>query len=49
MHATALRMLEEAKANRCEILLPIDLVVSAAFAAERADPDGRASMPCRRT
>ena len=33
MHATALRMLEEAKANRCEILLPIDLVVSAAFAA----------------
>ncbi|MFC7475700.1 phosphoglycerate kinase [Dankookia sp. GCM10030260] len=33
MHATALKMLEEAKANRCEILLPIDLVVSATFAA----------------
>src|SRR3954451_23894261 len=34
MHATALRMLEEAKANNCEILLPIDLVVSAVFAAD---------------
>lgn len=33
MHETALRMLAEAKANNCEILLPIDLVVSAAFAA----------------
>ena len=33
MHPTALKMLEEAKANRCEILLPIDLVVSATFAA----------------
>ncbi|MFZ4411054.1 MAG: phosphoglycerate kinase [Paracraurococcus sp.] len=33
MHPTALKMLQEAKANRCEILLPIDLVVSATFAA----------------
>ena len=33
MHATALKMLEEAKANNCEILLPVDLVVAAAFAA----------------
>ena len=30
----SLRMLEEAKANRCEVLLPIDLVVSATFAAD---------------
>src|SRR3954463_15519311 len=29
MHETALKMLAEAKANNCEILLPIDLVVSA--------------------
>jgi phosphoglycerate kinase len=34
MHETALRMLAEAKANNCEILLPIDLVVSATFAAD---------------
>ncbi|TDH59512.1 phosphoglycerate kinase [Dankookia rubra] len=33
MHETALRMLAEAKANNCEVLLPLDLVVSAAFAA----------------
>ncbi|MCB7372948.1 phosphoglycerate kinase, partial [Bacteroides caccae] len=30
----ALRMLAEAKANNCEILLPVDLVVAAAFAAD---------------
>ncbi|WP_431271386.1 phosphoglycerate kinase [Dankookia sp. P2] len=33
MHETALKMLAEARANNCEILLPIDLVVSATFAA----------------
>jgi phosphoglycerate kinase len=33
MHETALRMLAEAKANNCEVLLPLDLVVAAAFAA----------------
>ncbi|MDO9710638.1 phosphoglycerate kinase [Paracraurococcus lichenis] len=33
MHDTARQILEEAKGNNCEILLPIDLVVAAAFAA----------------
>jgi phosphoglycerate kinase len=36
MHDTALRILEEAKAGGCEILLPDDLVVAAAFAANAA-------------
>ncbi|KAA2211481.1 phosphoglycerate kinase [Teichococcus oryzae] len=33
MHETALRILDEAKAGGCEILLPEDLVVAEAFAA----------------
>lgn len=33
MHETALRILEEAKAANCEVLLPEDLVVAEAFAA----------------
>ena len=33
MHDTARKILEEAKAGSCEILLPIDLVVAATFAA----------------
>ncbi len=33
MHDTALRILDEAKANGCEVLLPLDLVVAAEFAA----------------
>jgi phosphoglycerate kinase len=36
MHATALRILDEAKAANCEILLPRDLVVSAEFKAHPA-------------
>ncbi|MBD0274902.1 MAG: phosphoglycerate kinase, partial [Acetobacteraceae bacterium] len=32
MHETARRILEEAKSGSCEILLPIDVVVAAAFA-----------------
>jgi phosphoglycerate kinase len=32
MHDTARKILEEAKANNCEILLPTDLVVAASFA-----------------
>lgn len=33
MHETALRILDEAKAAGCEVLLPVDLVVAEAFAA----------------
>jgi phosphoglycerate kinase len=33
LHATALKILDEAKAKGCEIVLPIDLVVSEKFAA----------------
>ncbi|MBK1660432.1 phosphoglycerate kinase [Paracraurococcus ruber] len=33
MHDTARAILEEAKGNNCEILLPLDLVVAATFAA----------------
>jgi len=33
MHETALRILDEAKANGCEVLLPADLVVAREFAA----------------
>ncbi len=36
MHETALAILEEAKANRCEVLLPSDLVVAREFAANAA-------------
>jgi phosphoglycerate kinase len=36
MHPTALRILDEAKAANCEILLPRDLVVSAEFRAHPA-------------
>ena len=36
MHATALRILDEAKAANCEILLPRDLVVAAEFKANPA-------------
>ncbi|TCZ57805.1 phosphoglycerate kinase [Roseicella aquatilis] len=32
MHDTARQILEQAKANHCEVLLPIDLVVAATFA-----------------
>ena len=32
MHETARRILEEARAGTCEILLPVDLVVAASFA-----------------
>ena len=38
MHDTARRILAEAKAGRCEILLPLDLVVAAEF---RANPPTR--------
>ena len=33
MHATALDILKQAAANKCEVLLPVDLVASEAFAA----------------
>ncbi|MCR0981295.1 phosphoglycerate kinase [Roseomonas populi] len=36
MHATALQILQEAKAGNCEILLPRDLVVAAEFKAHPA-------------
>jgi phosphoglycerate kinase len=36
MHGTALAILAEAKANRCEVLLPADLVVAREFAANTA-------------
>ena len=36
MHATALRILDEAKAANCEILLPRDLIVAAEFKAHPA-------------
>jgi phosphoglycerate kinase len=52
MHATALAILEEATANQCEVLLPLDLIAAASFAAHapnrRVDamhvPDGMMAL-----